>query len=205
MIIFDLSHPLEDLTPAYPGDEPCSLVQRKTIERDGYTSFLLNMGLHVGTHLDAPLHFLAGGAMVQDLPLETFVGRGCLLDVRGESMIEYKPEYASLVEPGDIVLLWTDHSIKFKTDEYYAKHPVMGEDLADFLVARRIKMVGFDLPSPDRVPFSIHKKLFMAGIPLLENLTNLEALRGIGQFEVMAFPLKISAEGSPVRVVARRT
>ncbi|HBN94883.1 MAG TPA: hypothetical protein DDZ66_01165, partial [Firmicutes bacterium] len=65
--LIDLSHLLQDQTPAYPGDEPCRLVQTGSVERDGYTSFLLNTGLHVGTHLDAPLHFVVEGAMVRDL------------------------------------------------------------------------------------------------------------------------------------------
>ena len=201
--LIDLSHLLQDNTPAYPGDEPCRLVLTKSVEGDGYTSFLLNTGLHAGTHLDAPLHFHAGGAMVKDLPLETFVGRGCLIEARGEPVITYKPQYAQLVEVGDICLVWTDHSTKFATDAYYEEHPILHEELVDFLIARRVKLLGLDLPSPDRMPFSLHKKLLGAGIPIIENLTNLVGLAGVGQFEVMAFPLRIRAEGSPVRVIAK--
>ena len=201
--LIDLSHLLRDETPAYPGDEPCHLMQTRSVERDGYTSFLLNTGLHAGTHLDAPLHFVAKGAMVKDLPLETFIGRGCVIDVRGEVVVGYRPEYASLVEVGDIVLLWTDHSKWYGTEEYYGRHPVLNEELADFLVTRGIKLLGLDSPSPDRMPFAIHKKLLNAGIPIIENLTNLAELVSSSHFEVMAFPLRICAEGSPVRVVAR--
>lgn len=201
--LIDLSHLLQDQTPAYPGDEPCRLVQTGSVERDGYTSFLLNTGLHAGTHLDAPLHFVVEGAMVRDLPLETFMGRGCLIDVRGEVVVGYKPEYASLVEADDIVLLWTDHSKRYGTKEYYERHPVLNEELADFLVTRGIKLLGLDFPSPDSMPFVVHKKLLSAGIPIIENLTNLAELANLSHFEVMAFPLRICAEGSPVRVVVR--
>lgn len=201
--LIDLSYVLQDLTPAYPGDEPFRLMQTKSVEEDGYISFLLNTGLHTGTHLDAPLHFLAEGAMVRELPLETFIGRGCLIDGRGESLIPYKPEYATLVRPEDIVLVWTDYSSTYGTDAYYGEHPILAEELADFFVNQGIKMLGLDLPSPDRMPFSVHKKLLGAGIPIIENLTNLAEVAEIDQFEVMAFPLRISAEGSPVRVVAK--
>ncbi|MDI9484300.1 MAG: cyclase family protein [Bacillota bacterium] len=201
--LIDLTHIIEDGTPAYPGDERCRLVQTRTVARDGYSSFLFNTGLHAGTHLDAPLHFLAEGKMVKDIPLETFMGRGRLLDVRGEDPIVFKDEYKELVEPGDIVLLWTDCSRKFGRDEYYTAHPVVDQRLAEFLIERGIKMLGMDMPSPDRMPFALHKSLLMAGIPLLENLTALDALQDAEEFEITAFPLRISAEGSPVRVVAK--
>lgn len=100
--LIDLTHIIEDGTPAYPGDERCRLVQTRTVARDGYSSFLFNTGLHAGTHLDAPLHFLAEGKMVKDIPLETFMGRGRLLDVRGEDPIVFKDEYKELVEPGTL-------------------------------------------------------------------------------------------------------
>lgn len=203
--LFDLSHPIQDQMPAFPGDDSCRLIQTKSVETDGYVSFLLNTGLHVGTHLDAPLHFLAEGAMVKDLPLNIFTGRGTLIDVRGEGEIYYKTDYESRVQAGDIVLLWTNHSTKFGTGEYYEQHPIVQEDFADFLVGRGIRMLGMDFPSPDRPPFSIHKQLLGAGIPLIENLTNVGALAEIQSFEIMAFPLKISAEGCPVRVVAKTT
>jgi kynurenine formamidase len=180
-------------------------LQTRGVERDGYTSFLLYTGLHAGTHLDAPLHFLRDGAMVKELPLDTFMGRGCLIDVRGEVEVGFKPEYESLIKTNDIVLVWTGHSAKYGTDAYYEEHPVLKEELADFLIAMGVKIVGFDLPSPDTPPFAIHRKLLGAGIPIVENLTNLEELAGFSGFEVMAFPLKISAEGSPVRVVAKAT
>lgn len=201
--LIDLSHLLQDETPAYPGDRPCRLMQIKSVERDGYTSFSFSTGLHAGTHLDAPLHFVAKGAMVKDLPLETFTGRGRLIDVRGEAVVGYKPEYASLVEAGDIVLLWADHSKLYGTAGYYGEHPVLTDELADFLITSGSKLLGLDFPSPDRMPFAVHKKLLGAGIPIIENLTNLAELAGFNHFEIMAFPLKIGAEGSPVRVVAK--
>ncbi|NMB00749.1 MAG: cyclase family protein [Firmicutes bacterium] len=201
--LVDLSHPFLNETPAYPGDEPTSLVQRCSVERDGYASFALRTGLHAGTHLDAPLHFIAGGKMVKDLPLDTLVGRGRLLDVRTESIIRYKSEYTRLVETGDIVLLWTNHDSKFGTADYYSEHPIAHGDLVDFFLERKVKMIGMDLPSPERPPFELHKRILGAGIPLIENLTNLGGLVGMGKFEILAFPLKIASEACPVRVVAR--
>ena len=201
--LIDLSLDFPDQAPVYPGDTPSRLLQAKTIDEDGYTAFILQTGLHVGTHLDSPLHFRQNGAMVADLPLETFLGKGRLLDIRGEGVVGLESNYDSQIKQGDIVLFWTGHSATYGTDAYYHDHPVLHEDWADFLIKKRVKLVGFDLPSPDAPPFPMHRKLLGAGIPLMENLTNLGELVGWREFEVMAFPLKIRAEGSPVRVVAR--
>jgi kynurenine formamidase len=71
------------------------------------------------------------------------------------------------------------------------------------LVEKKIKMIGMDTPSPDRYPFKIHKLLFENNIYILENLTNLDQLLNIDRFEVIAFPLKINADSSITRAVAR--
>ncbi|MGI6150163.1 MAG: cyclase family protein [Firmicutes bacterium] len=201
--LVDLSHPMVDGMPVYPGDDPTRLVQTSSAAEDGYASFRLETGMHAGTHIDAPLHFIPGGAPVSAFPVEAFAGKGCLLDVRGQSVIEYKPEYEAVVTAGDIVLLRTDHSLNYGTAAYYQDHPIVGETLAEFLIAAGIKMLGMDLPSPDLPPFAIHKLLLGANVLLLENLTNLSALTGCIRFEVIAFPIRIAAEGCPVRVVAR--
>lgn len=60
-----------------------------------------------------------------------------------------------------------------------------------------------DLPSPDRSPFTAHRMFLNEGVLILENPTNLGALLDVEQFEVMAFPLKIKTDSSPLRVVAR--
>ncbi len=64
-------------------------------------------------------------------------------------------------------------------------------------------MIGMDLPSPDKYPFEIHNMFFENDIPIIENMTNLNELNNIESFEVIALPLKIKAEASPVRVVAK--
>ena len=130
------------------------------------------------------------------------MGRGCLLDVRGQKTIEMQGDYEDLVQKEDIVLLYTGFDEKFGLSEYYTDHPLVSDDLAQFLISRSIKILGMDLPSPDKYPFNIHKKLFEQDILIMENLTNLNALQGL-EFEVMAFPLKIEAEASLIRAVAK--
>lgn len=75
--------------------------------------------------------------------------------------------------------------------------------LARFLLSRKVKMLGMDLPSPDEYPFPVHKLLLENNVYILENLTNLDKLLNLSAFEVIAFPLKMRADSSIARVVAR--
>jgi kynurenine formamidase len=92
---------------------------------------------------------------------------------------------------------------KYGEEIYYNKHPVITEKLAEFLIKKKIKMLGIDMPSPDYFPFDIHKLLLSNNIFIMENLKNLDKLIKANKFEVYAFPLKIQAESSPVRAVAK--
>ncbi|MGX6978261.1 cyclase family protein [Vagococcus elongatus] len=201
MAIIDISQPLNGETPIYPGDEPLILYEQQTVERDGYSTFFLSSNLHAGTHLDVPMHLIKDERTVADFPLEQFMGEGVLLDVRGEAVIDYQVAYEELIQPQAIVLLYTGHDTFYYQSDYFTDHPTVSEELADFFVRKEIKMLGMDMPSPDYHPFEIHQRLFQADIPLLENLTNLEKLLAVNNFQVMALPLKIEAEASFVRAV----
>src|SRR5690554_878582 len=198
----DLSQDIIDDMPVYPGDDKVKLYQDNYLEKDNYNSCRLEIGMHAGTHIDTPMHLSKRQTLISEIPLEKFSGKGCLLDVRNEKVIAFKQEYEDVVEENDIVLLFTNHSYKYGTEEYYTEHPVIDKDLAEFFVEKNIKMLGMDLPSPDNYPFEMHKILFKNDILIIENLTNLLQLAGLNNFNVIAFPLKIKAEASMARVVA---
>lgn len=203
MKLIDLSHSVINDMPIFPGDDPVKLFQDKTLEKDHYNNFKLEIGMHSGTHIDTPLHMSNEGRFINEIPLDRFMGKGCILDVRGEDVITYKDKYANLVSKGDILLLYTDHSRKWGTGEYFEKHPIIDESLADFFIEKEIKILGMDLPSPDKYPFKIHQKLFKHHILIIENMTNLSKLLGVKDFEIMTFPIKVRAEAAMVRVVAK--
>ncbi|HHV59238.1 MAG TPA: cyclase family protein [Clostridiaceae bacterium] len=203
MKIIDLSHVIENNMPVYPGDPEVNLVQIKHLDRDKYSNHRLDIGMHAGTHIDSPMHLLDCKRYICELPLESFIAEGCLLDVRNEAIIKMKPEYDSLVKENGIVLLYTSYDKYYGTKEYYENHPCIEKELCRFLIKKKVKMVGMDLPSLDRYPFEVHKLLFENSIYIMENLTNLWQLLNAGRFEVMAFPLKIKADSSIARVVAR--
>lgn len=201
----DLTHTIEEGLPAHPYDEKMKLQQSRFLHKDGFNDARLETGMHTGTHIDVPSHLTTHDGMISDYGPGRFIGRGCLLDVRGLSVIGMKDDFRDLVKEDDIVLLYTGHAKHFGEASYFTGHPVMAKELAEFLAERKVKMVGMDLPSPDASPFDIHKFLLKKDILIIENLTNLEALTHVQSFEVMALPLRIKAQGSPARVVARIT
>ena len=203
MKLIDISHILDNKTPIYPGDYQTSLSSFKTIEHDYYNSVLLKTGLHTGTHIDMPMHLIDDKRTAADFPAERFIGKGTLLNVCGEAVITMKPKYEKIVSKGSIVLLYTGFDKFYFDEKYFSEYPAVSDELASFLISKKIKILGMDMPAPDYAPFTLHKELLANDIFLLENLTNLDKLIGAVEIEVISFPLKISAEASPVRAVCR--
>jgi kynurenine formamidase len=203
MNLIDLTHTIHRNIAVFPGDDPIRLEQIKTLERDGFNNFRLTSGMHVGTHIDGPMHMTPDTRMMAELPLDAFTGRGVLIDVRGEQKIEFRESFRTMIRPDDIVLFYSGLDILFGKPQYFTDYPDITGELAQFLADQHVKIVGLDWVSPDHYPHSIHEILFRSNVLILENLTNLGHLLHETNFEIFAFPLKIEADSSIVRVVAR--
>ena len=196
----DLSWPVTDGMPVYPGDRQTRLTQEKWLEKDDYNAYALFTGLHAGTHMDAPMHLLPHAPGMAEMNLSSCFAPGILLNVRGQMEIQ-KPDLPEGALAGRAVLLLTGMEAHYGTESYYSSHPSVSMAFAKLLVQENAAFLGMDMPSPDHPPFPVHKLLLCAGIPIVENMRGLEKLSG--SFEVAAFPLNIQAEASPVRAVAR--
>ncbi len=199
----DLSHSITHDMPVYPGDQPVGLEQIATLEETGHSNFLLSSGMHAGTHIDGPMHLTASLTRIAELPLDSFAGKGFLVKVVGQKIIDLPESAFNHLEPGSIVLFYTGFDQYFSQKAYYLSYPTISENTASILVKKQVKIVGMDSPSPDYAPYKIHDILLNNRVLIIENLTNLAALLPYQEFEVLAFPLKIRADSSPVRVVAR--
>ncbi|HAX73610.1 MAG TPA: cyclase [Firmicutes bacterium] len=199
----DLTHVIDSSMPTYPGDDNLKLVKHKTLSQDGFNDSKLETGMHIGTHLDVASHLTEKKIYVSDYSVEQLIGRGCLLDVRNEPVIQLKKQYEELILEGDIVLLYTGFDDYFKQTSYFIHHPIVSLELAEFLVSKKVKIVGLDFPSPDVYPYAIHKLWLERGILIIENLKDLRLLEEVKSFDVMVFPLYIEAEGAPARVIAQ--
>jgi kynurenine formamidase len=122
------------------------------------------------------------------------------MDARNQPLIQMKAEYEEIVKENSIVLLYTGLDKFYGMPEYYNSHPIVDIDLCKFLLKKNIKMLGMDMALPDKYPFEIHKLLLRNKVYIIENLTNLDKLLGNKNFEIIAFPLKIKADGSNFHV-----
>ena len=200
----DLSLPITDLMPVFPGDEQPRLLKVNNFLQDGFNNFRLSTTMHMGTHIDGPMHLTRNENFLNEIPLEQCIGRGCILNAAGKKSITLTAEYELLVQPQSIVVLYTAMSCLFGQKEYFTNYPIVSIELAQLFIKREVKMVCMDSPSPDGHPFEIHKLLLENSILIAENLTNIEKLLHVRKFEVIALPLNILADSSPARIVARK-
>lgn len=199
----DLTHTFDTNMPVYPGDARPGIEQTAHLETDGYNEFCFHGGMHVGTHIDAPLHMVADGAPMSEIPVSRFFGRGKLVDARGNPAISAELLENVALDAGDIVVVLTGWHRKFRDPDYYGDHPLVTEAFALELVKRKVSILALDTPSPDRHPFQIHQLLLGNGILIIENLDNVLTLLDYGAFDIVALPAKYQWDGAPVRVVAR--
>ena len=202
MKYIDLSYDIKNEMPVYPGDMELNLSKEKDYDKDEFNLYTVSTSMHVGTHIDAPLHMCKNKKFISEYSIDKFIGNAVLLDVRGEKVIEIKDEYYRDIKENDIVLLFTGWDSFYGKEEYYNNHPIVSEELAELLIKKKIKMLGMDMTSPDNHEYNIHKKLFENEIFILENLTNLNKLLYNEEIQVFAQPLKIQGEASLVRAIA---
>jgi kynurenine formamidase len=201
MKIIDLSHKIISDMPVYPGDTDVKIIAEKTWEADGYRLSSLISSMHAGTHIDAPAHLSDSKLNMSDVDLGQCIGRGVLIDVRNQSEIDVSDVVQTEIMEGDIVIFlsgWSKHFGK----EQYQQHPVLSQALAEYLVKKKINMIGLDMPSCDYDPYPVHKILMQSGLLIAENLCNCESLLELSEFRVFAIPLKIEAEASLARIFA---
>lgn len=210
----DLSHPLwEGLDRAGRAEAPV-LRPVMDLERDPFAMMEYSFGSHIGTHLDAPSHFVPGGRTIDQIPLDRVTGPGVVLDVPAEPHAGLGAEQLEAggpaPEPDGIVLIRTGWEEKAGTPEYF-DHPYLLESAVQWLVARQVKLVGMDTITPEMPeavrhgPFTwpVHHALLGQEILVIENVRNMRSLTG-RRVEVVAAPINVAGgDGSPVRLLAR--
>lgn len=196
----------------YPQPEHSTM---KSFERDGYFSDKICMAIHVGTHVDVPIHFAPGKASVEQVPINTFFGDSLVLDVPVSkpdhelNNDDFKAAVQKLGNPsvkGSILLFATGWDRHLQNEELYLRScPGFSAELANNLVSQGVKAVGLDTPSLDHYKspdFGSHKILLGAGLVGFENLKGLAPLAN-KKVRFYGLPLYLKgASGSPIRALA---
>jgi kynurenine formamidase len=192
-----------------------------------YASGSFSSPEHLGTHIDAPIHFSEGGLTLAEIPVNKLIGPGVLIDIsdrcstdadatlQPEDLEAWESQHGT-IPAGAVVIVrsgwarfWPDWNAYYGSDtpeDVTTLHfPGISEAAARVLAEREVSGVGIDTASIDpgvSSLFEAHQVLGAASVFNLENLTNVESLPASG-FAVIAMPMKIAdGTGAPARVVA---
>jgi kynurenine formamidase len=204
--VVDLTQHLENGMTVSPGLADPSFTDIAVVERDGYAMSEYRLLNHMGTHVDAPAHQIAGGDTLDEIPLERLVTDAVTLDVTerepGPISREELEPLLGPVREGDIVFLHSGNARNWGSDAYWTGWTYPDADASAALIERGISAIGFDGPSADPVDtttFELHRIWLGAGRMIIENVTNLDRLPERAQ--VVVAPMKVrGANGAPARI-----
>ena len=205
--VTDLSTPLDETLHVYPGDPSYRRHTHADFPEAGAYLSKIEMGLHSGSHVDVPLHFIESGADITSFPIARFFGPAIIIDAPKEAGENLMPAdiagYGGL--EGRIVLFRTGWEERANTPLFFSgEWPGISVDLAELLVKKGVKATGGDIASADG-PTAIaagaatHKVILRGGIPIYEGLVNMSTVID-KELYFYGVPLRISGgEASPVR------
>lgn len=204
MKIIDISLPLNNSTPVYPGNVPLSVSIHHAMPEHATQLSSITFGSHTGTHIDAPGHAIAGAPMLDELPLEIFVGPCRVLDFSNEQGEAVTTEMIKNenIKKGDRVLLKTRNSTRGFTD-FYDDYVYLDGDAAEYLVGLGVSLVGIDALSIKKRGGSDHRPhtaLLSKNIPIIEGLDFSKVTSG--EYELVCLPLNFTGiDGAPARAM----
>jgi arylformamidase len=206
MNVYDITLTISSDLPTWPGD-PKIVLERVTSLDDGGDSNVtwLNMSVHSGTHVDAPIHFLPNGTSVDQIPLKTLTGRAYVLhlphveEITADVLVEaaFPPRTRRVLFKTRNSDYWAQQEKKFRKD-YVALSP----DGAEYLIDRGVKLVGVDYLSvaPFKETRMTHEILLNSGVVIVEGL-DLSAVPQ-GRYTFYCLPLKLAkSDGAPARAI----
>ncbi|HVI08326.1 MAG TPA: cyclase family protein [Candidatus Binatia bacterium] len=216
MKIIDLSLSIEEGMMTFPTHwhpvVEITILGRHGIE--GRETRKIVLGTHIGTHADAPRHFIPGGGTIDEVPLDVLVGPATVADFTGcRPLLEIDIADLEKKLGGNVpqrLILRTGWSDYFGHLKFYNEYPFLSEAAARWLVEKGVRLIAMDTPSPDNPAHSRgtskdspnHKVLLGAGVVLVEYVANLKALTK-SEVELIVMPLKLKGcDGSPARVAA---
>jgi arylformamidase len=207
MALYDISVPIREKMPVWPGDPGVRISLALSMERgDPANVSALAMGAHTGTHVDAPHHFVQGRETVDQLDLRTLVGPCRVFQIATDDEIDVTHLRGLPLKGVARALFKTSNSQLWAArDDFFEDFVSLTPMAAQFLVQMGVKLVGVDYLSVESYHARgapAHLALLGAGVVILEGLNLAEVPPG--EYELMALPLKVAgADGAPARAILR--
>ena len=211
MKIIDHTLTVSGKIPTFPGSPKPHFIEWETIAKDGYNLELLFLSSHTGTHIDTPFHFIKNGKKIHEILPERLVNEANLIKIRKKAnqaivkadIQKFEKKYGP-IKSGTAVVFWTGWQKNLEKDFYFTKNPGLTVSAVNYLVSKKINLVGIDSPSIDLgsdSKFLVHHILAKNNILIVENLANLEKIK-YDKFHLITAPLKLKdATGSPIRAL----
>ena len=207
----DLTLPVSEKIPTFPGSPQPIFIQWENIKDDGYNLELLFLSSHTGTHLDAPYHFLEKGKKIHEISLKRLIINAILIKIRKRrdqaitktDIQKFEKKHGKIPNESTTVF-WTGWQKMIKNDSYFVKNPGLSVTAAKYLISKKTNLVGIDSPSIDlgkEKRFLVHHLFAKNDVLVVENLANLDKIKS-WKFQLAVLPMKLkNATGAPVRAV----
>jgi arylformamidase len=213
MKIFDISRCLSNDLAPWPGDTAFHFeLKWKMAEGATVNVGAVEMGVHNGTHADAPFHFKESADTIEQMPLETYLGDAVVVDLTKQFETDRNRQIgvADIESCADALAsaprLLVKTGVWKNAKNFPAWIPVIAQDVPQWLAQRKVKLLGLDLPSVDPIDAKVlvnHHALAAAGVAIVESLDLSEVEAGTYHFS--ALPLRIKGgDAGPVRAVLWR-
>lgn len=202
--IIDISVRIKPGMAVWPGDGGVNIHRKSSIKNGDVCNVTgIDMGLHTGTHIDAPLHFFDELQDIASLDLSLYIGYVNVFELDVMECITEEDIKGLDIKEDDVVFFKTCNSQIIGGEEFVKDYIYLDKSASDFLLKKRVKTVGIDYLSIDGYQsegFHSHNILLSNGIGVIEGLC-LKDVRP-GRYFFSCLPLKIEgADGSPVRGV----
>ena len=203
----DISVPLKSGMVHWPGDPGVKIERVRDVEKgDRNTLSEVCMGAHTGTHMDAPLHFVRGGAGIDQLPLDVAMGRARVIEIEDGESIKVEELQKHDIRRDERILFKTRNSSHvWREADFVEDFVYMSIEAARLLVERGVSLIGVDYLSVGgykKDGSEVHQTLLQAGIWLIEGLDLSKV--SAGEYDLVCLPLKIvDGDGAPARAVVK--
>ncbi len=203
----DISVPVHNGMVHWPGDPAFHIERALDQEKgDAATVSKMTLGVHTGTHMDAPLHFIRNARSIDQMPLDATVGRARVIQIDDPKSIRREELLGHAISAGERVLFKTVNSGHvWNSDQFEENFVFIAQDGARYLAEQGVLCVGVDYLSVGGFREDgpeTHHALLDAGIWIIEGL-NLKDV-GPGEYELACLPLKLmGSEGAPARAIIR--
>ncbi|HLZ23586.1 MAG TPA: cyclase family protein [Ktedonobacterales bacterium] len=203
----DVSVPLHDGMVHWPDNPPVSIERALSMDRGDLCNVSkMSLGVHTGTHMDAPVHWIPGGKGIDEMPLDAVIGPARVIAIQDSVSIKPDELKAYNIQRGERVLFKTRNSGRcWSSDAFVEDFVFVAHEAARYLAALGARTIGVDYLSVGGYKLDgaeTHRALLDAGIWIIEGL-NLSPVAP-GMYDLICLPLRLAgADGAPARALLR--